>query len=62
MALPHRLAQPLAADHAAQQVGSGALSSSERGRARRQRAITQPSDSMVSQRAPVRITPSESER
>ena len=43
-------------------VSSGALSSSERGRARRQRAITQPIDIIVSQRAPVRITPNESER
>jgi hypothetical protein len=41
---------------------SGELSSSERGLARRQRAITQPIDTIVSQRAPVRITPNESER
>jgi hypothetical protein len=41
---------------------SGVLSSSERGRARRQRAIAQPIDIIVSQRAPVRITPSESAR
>ena len=38
------------------------MSSSERGRALRQRAITQPSDSMVSHCAPLRITPSESAR
>jgi hypothetical protein len=41
---------------------SGLLSRSDRGRARRQRAITQPIDIIVSQRAPVRITPIESER
>lgn len=39
---------------------SGALSSSERGRMRRQRASAQPIDSSVSQRAPLRITDSES--
>ena len=41
---------------------SGELSRSERGRARRQRAMTQPTEAMVSHCAPVRMTPSESER
>ncbi len=43
-------------------TSSGPLSSSERGRARRQRAIAQPIDIIVSQRAPVRMTPNESVR
>jgi hypothetical protein len=41
---------------------SGVLSSSERGRALRQRATSQPIDSIVSHCAPLRITPSESAR
>ena len=43
-------------------TSAGALSSSERGRARRQRAISQPSENSVSQRAPVWISPSEAAR
>lgn len=41
---------------------SGVLSSNDRGRARRQRASTQPMDSIVSHCAPVRTIPMLSER
>jgi hypothetical protein len=41
---------------------SGVLSRSDLGRALRQRAIAQPTENIVSQRAPVRITPKESAR
>jgi hypothetical protein len=62
LALLEHHRQPVQRHHALQQVASGALSSSDRGRALRQRAITQPSDSIVSHCAPLRITPSESAR
>ena len=63
MAFGHHAVQPARCRRArSSSFSSGELSSSERGRARRQRAITQPIDIIVSQRAPVRITPNESER